>query len=224
MTSPAHRDSSTDGDEEEAELPLPSFSEQMAEQLGGLRGLLESSIPVAAFVIVNIFAELHAAIISSVILALGIAAYRLSRKEPVRHALNGLFGIAIGAFIANKTGNPRDFHLPSILFSLAYAVGLTISVLVRWPVIGWVWSVTFAKGIQQWRTEPRLLHLFGRLTMLWAAVYVVKVSVLSTLYLLNQADALGIARLVLGYPPYALLLAVTVYSVRRVMRTVPAPE
>jgi hypothetical protein len=36
-------------------------------------------------------------------------------------------------------------------------------------------------------------------------------------------DALGIARLVLGYPPYALLLLVTVYSVRRVLRQAPDP-
>jgi hypothetical protein len=220
MTTPAHRDSSTDGDEE-AELPLPSFSEQMAEQLGGVRGLLESSIPVAAFVIVNILWELRPALILSVLLGLGIAGYRLSRREPTRHALNGLFGIALGAFIAGQTGDARDFHLPSILIALAYAIGLVISVLARWPVVGWLWSVTFAKGSQQWRTEPRLMHLFGRLTMLWAAVYVIKVSVLSTLYLLNQADALGIARLVLGYPPYALLLAVTVYSVRKVTRTLP---
>jgi hypothetical protein len=49
------------------------------------------------------------------------------------------------------------------------------------------------------------------------------VAVLSTLYLTNQDTFLGIARLALGYPPYALLLLVTVYSVRRVNRTLPGP-
>jgi len=97
-------------------------------------------------------------------------------------------------------------------------------VVVRRPMVGWLWSVTFAGGTQRWRTEPKLLRLFGRLTMLWSAVYVVKVTVLSALYFANQDDALGIARLALGYPPYALLLLVTVYSVRKVIRTLPEPE
>src|SRR5262249_34839571 len=117
----------------------------------------------------------------------------------------------------------KDFHLPTILYALGYAAALLASVAVRRPMVGWLWSVTFARGAQQWRTEPRLLRLFGRLTMLWAAVYVVKVALLSTLYLPNQDDALGIARLALGYPPYALLLLVTVYAVRRVMRTLAQP-
>jgi len=219
MTNPGHRDTSVDDDEEE--IPLPSFSEQIADQLGGVRGLVESSIPVAVFVIVNIVWALRPALILSVVLGVGIAIYRLLRREPIRHALNGLFGIALGAVIAGYTGQARDFHLPSILLTLGYAVGLVISVVSRWPVVGWLWSVTFAKGSQIWRTEPRLMHLFGRLTMLWAAVYVVKATVLTSLFVLNQADALGVARLVLGYPPYALLLGVTVYWVRKVRRTLP---
>ena len=32
---------------------LPPFAEQMAQQLGGWRGLIESGIPVAVFVLVN---------------------------------------------------------------------------------------------------------------------------------------------------------------------------
>jgi hypothetical protein len=59
--------------------------------------------------------------------------------------------------------------------------------------------------------------------MIWATVYVVKAVVLGGLYLTNQDTALGIARLALGYPPYALLLLLTVYAVRRVLRTLPAP-
>ena len=38
-----------------------------------------------------------------------------SQRKPVRHAVNGLFGIAIGAFIAWRTGEARDFYLPGII-------------------------------------------------------------------------------------------------------------
>jgi Protein of unknown function (DUF3159) len=223
MTTPSHEETTTDEGEEQ-ELPFPSFSEQIADQLGGVRGLVESSIPVAVFVVANIVGTLRPAVILSVVVGLGIAGYRLSRREPIRHALNGLFGIALGAIIASFTGKAKDFHLPTILYTLGYAVALLGSVVVRRPMVGWLWSVTFAGGTPRWRTEPKLLRLFGRLTMLWAAVYVVKVTVLSALYLANQDDALGVARLALGYPPYALLLLVTVYSVRKVLRSLPEPE
>ena len=84
---------------------LPTFSEQVADQLGGVRGMVESSVPVLAFVLVNIIWSLTPALIVAVALALGIAAYRLLRKQSVRHAINGLFGIAIGALLAWKTGD-----------------------------------------------------------------------------------------------------------------------
>jgi len=223
MTTPDHRPTRVDDDQEEEELPFPSFSEQIAEQLGGVRGLFESSIPVAVFVVVNIVWALRPALILSVVVGLGIAGWRLSRKEPIRHALNGLFGIAIGAVIASSTGQAKDFHLPTIVLSLLQAAALIVSVTVRRPLIGWFWSVTVDGGGDRWRTYPPLLRMFGWLTVLWAAVYVVKVSVLTSLYLTDQDDALGIARLVLGYPPYALLLLITVYSVRRVLRQAPDP-
>jgi hypothetical protein len=225
MTMPGHRDTGTGhpSTSDDEEIALPSFSEQIAEQLGGVRGLVESSIPVAVFVVVNILWALRPALILSVIVGLGIAGWRLSHREPIRHALNGLFGIGLGAVMASWTGQAKDFHLPTILYTLGYAVALLVSVVVRRPLVGWLWSVTFAGGTERWRSEPRLLHLFGRLTVLWAAVYVVKVAVLGGLYLANQVNALGIARLVLGYPPYALLLLVTVYAVRRVTRTLPDP-
>ena len=36
------------------EEPFPSMSEQISEQLGGVRGLIESSVPVLAFVLLNV--------------------------------------------------------------------------------------------------------------------------------------------------------------------------
>ena len=201
-----------------ADEELPSFSEQLADQLGGWRGLVESSIPVTVFVIANIVAELRPAIIVAVVSGLLIAGYRLSRRQSVRHAVNGLFGILVGAFIAWRSGDARDFYLPGIIISAAYALAMVASVAFRWPLVGWIWSVVLDKGSTRWREDPVLLRVFGWLTGLWAVVYLAKVGIQYGLYLAHQDEWLGIARIALGWPPYALLLAITVWSVRRVTR------
>jgi hypothetical protein len=197
---------------------VPSFSEQIAEQLGGWRGLVESSIPVVVFVLVNIVASLNAALIGSAALAVGIAAWRLTRHQPVRHAVNGLVGVGIGAVIAWRTGEEKDFFLPGILYGMGYGAALLVSVALRLPLVGWIWSVLAAGGSSAWRRDPRLMRTFGWLTVLWGVVWIVKVGVQGWLWYLDETTAteLGVARLLLGYPPYALLLAFTVWWVRRV--------
>ncbi len=208
----------------EDEQALPSLAEQMADQLGGWRGLVESSIPVVVFVIANVVGALRPAVIAAVAVALLIAGLRLAQRRPVRHAVNGLFGIAIGAAIAWRTGDERDFYLPGILYGIGYGLALLLSAAVRQPLVGWIWSVLVAKGRSEWRDDPRLVRTFTQLTVLWGVVWLAKVGVQAGLYLAHQDTALGVARLALGYPPYALLLLITVWVVRRVTReTAPQP-
>jgi hypothetical protein len=205
-----------------AEPSTPSFSEQMAQQLGGVRGLIESTIPVTIFVIVNFLGDtfdwwqLRTSLIIAVAVALAMAAYRLSRRESPRHAFNGVFGIAFGAWIAWRSGEARDFYAPGIVISAAYAMGMLVSVAVRQPLVGWVWSVMVDKGSSRWRANPRLVRAFSWLTVLWAAVFLAKADVQAVLYVMDQADLLGVARIALGWPPYLLLGAVTVWQVRKV--------
>jgi hypothetical protein len=206
------------------EEPLPSFSEQISEQLGGARGLIESSIPITLFVIVNFLGDrfdlwaLRTSLIIAVAAAVLTAAYRLSRKETVRHAFNGVLGVAIGAYLAWRSGDARDVYLPGILISAGYGVAMIGSVVVRRPMVGWIWSVMLDGGKKRWYDDERLRGLFGKLTVLWAAFYLSKAGVQWTLYQMNNDDLLGLSRLALGWPPYILLAAVTIWQVRRVTR------
>jgi hypothetical protein len=201
---------------------LPSFAEQMADQLGGWRGLVESSIPVVVFVLVNVVAELNPALIASVGIAVAIAVMRLVQRRPIRHAVNGLVGVGIGAAIAWRTGDEKDFYLPGILYGIAYGLALLGSVAIRQPLVGWIWSVIVAGGKSEWRGDQRLIRMFNWLTILWGVVWLAKVGVQAGLYLADMDTALGVARLALGYPPYLLLLAITVWTVRRTMRSADA--
>lgn len=204
---------------------LPTFSEQLAEQLGGVRGVLESSIPIAVFIIVNFWA-LRPAMIVSIGSALLIAVVRLLHRQTIRHAVNGVFGVAIGVAFAWKTGSAKDFYLPGIILSAVYGLAMIASVLVRRPLVGWIWSLLIAGGSTRWRDRPPMVRLFSRLTLLWAGTYLVKVAIQTWLFgntgAHDPGTALGIARLALGYPPYALLLAFTVWSVRRLTASDPS--
>lgn len=210
------------GSSSAAEPPVPSFPEQLADRLGGWRGMVEAAIPVTVFIVVNLVWSLQPALAGSVAVAVLIAAGRLVQRRPIRYAMNGLFGIGLGAVIAWRTGEARDFYLPGIFISYGYAAAMIVSVAVRHPLVGWLWSVLFAGGRSDWRQDRKLMRTFSWLTLLWAAVWIVKVSAQAGLYLADQEHLLGVARLVLGAPPYALLLLVTVWVVRRVHPSVAA--
>jgi len=213
----------------DAEEPFPSMSEQISEQLGGVRGLIESSVPVFAFVVLNVLlgdsvaglekrTALYWAIGGAVGTAVLIGAYRLMRKEPVRHAVNGIFGIAIGAFLAYRTGEAKDFYLPGILITLAQVGIFVISVVVRRPIIGYVWGVLANKGKHDWFDNKRLFRTFQWLTLVWAASLFIRAGVQGWLYLADQATAIGIVRILVSWPIYAATFAFTVWAVRRVTR------
>jgi len=212
------------GDEDE---PLPSMSEQIAEQLGGVRGLIESSLPVLAFVLFNVLlgesvagldkrTALTWAIIGSVLSAVGIGVYRLARKQPVRHAVNGLFGIAIGAFLAWRTGNAEDFYLPGILLTFGQAAVLLLSVVVRKPLIGYAWGIMANKGHQDWFGNTRLFRTFQWLTLVWVASLCVRAGIQYYLWAQGEANALGIVRILISWPIYAATFAFTAWAIHRV--------
>jgi hypothetical protein len=217
-------------DADPVEEPFPTFSQQVAAQLGGARGMVESSIPVVAFVLVNVLWQLRPALIVAVATALAIATFRLTRRQSVRHAINGLFGIGLGALIAWRTGSPKDFYLPGIYMSLGYGIAMVLSVAGRRPLVGWIWAVIADGGSSRWHDERGLRRIFGWLTLLWAAIYLAKAALQVGIFYADaltedqKTGILGAIRIVLGFPPYALLLAVTIWAVRRHTRLNPPAE
>ncbi|MBM2617788.1 DUF3159 domain-containing protein [Actinoplanes sp. LDG1-06] len=220
---------------DEDEEPFPSMSEQISEQLGGVRGLIESSLPVFAFVILNVVlgdsvvglekrTALYWAIGGAVFSALAIGVFRLARKEPVRHAVNGLFGIAVGAFLAYRSGNAEDFYLPGILLTFGQAAALLISVFVRKPIIGYVWGVMANKGQQNWFGNARLFRTFQWLTLVWVASLSVRAGIQYYLWAAGEANALGIVRILISWPIYAATFAFTAWAIHRVTSEQKAAE
>jgi hypothetical protein len=205
-------------------LASDAFRQDVINQIGGWRGMAESAVPVLVFIVANMLTALQPALWWSVGSALAIAGWRLARKQSPRQALNGLVGIAIAAFLAARTGRAEAFYLPGILLGLVYSVAFAVSALARWPLVGVAWGFLTGAGTG-WRQDRRLLRLFTWLTVLWAVVWATRIGIQAGMYLGGaSATALGVARLILGYPPLVALLAVTIWVVRKQDLTPASPE
>jgi len=207
--------------------PLPSMSEQISEQLGGVRGLIESSVPVLVFVLLNVLlgdavvgldkhTALYWAIAGSVVSALGIGAFRLVQKQPVRHAVNGLFGIAFGAILAWRTGKAENFYLPGILLTFGQAAALLLSMAIRKPLIGYFWGIMANKGRQDWFDNAKLFRTFQWLTFVWVVSLCLRAGVQLYLWAQGEANALGIVRILISWPIYAGTFAYSAWAIHRV--------
>lgn len=200
-----------------AERAVPTLMEQM----GGVSGIVYSTVPVGVFVVVNLLAELKPALIAAIGVGVAIAALRVARKEPLQPAISGLIGVAVCAFIAGRTGQARDFYLPGLLYSAGLGLACLVSVLVRWPLAGVIWHAINGEG-QAWRRDPRLLRAYTWATALWTVVFAARLVVQGWLYNVDEANWLGVARLLMGYPLLGLALLVTVVLVRRASRAAAA--
>ncbi|WP_127783308.1 DUF3159 domain-containing protein [Rhodococcus sp. X156] len=193
----------------------------LLEQMGGTSGVLASSLPVVVFVVVNSLTSLTPAIWSAVGTAAAIAVLRAVRKEGVQPAISGLFGVAIAAYIAHRTGTAKGYFLLGIYTSLVYGALFALSVLVRWPLVGVVWSFLNGHG-WAWRAHRGAVRAYDVATLAWVAVFGARFVVQQWLYGNDQEGWLATARIGMGLPLYGLALLVTFACVRRADRIIEA--
>jgi len=84
----------------------------LLEQMGGISGLIYSSVPVLLFVLLNTVFNLTVAIWGALAGAALIAVVRVVRKEPIQPAISGFIGVGIAAFIAYRTAIDTRKTLP----------------------------------------------------------------------------------------------------------------
>jgi Protein of unknown function (DUF3159) len=203
------------------ELATERSTPTLLQQMGGVAGIVASTIPVVVFVVTNILLDLRPAVIAAVASGVAVAGWRIARKQPLQPAVSGLFGVGIAAFLAYRSGEARAFYLPGLIYSAVCGLAFLVSVVVRWPLAGVIWHGINGDG-QGWRRDRRLLRAYTWATLLWALVFVARVVVQGLLYRDAEETWLGIARLAMGYPLVGVALLGTVWAVRRAGRR-PVP-
>lgn len=193
----------------------------LMDALGGRKGLLDSALPALTFVLTYLATgqDLGPALAAAVVVGGVVALLRLRRRDPLRNVLAGFAGVAVSVTVARTTGEPVDYFLPSLLANAGAAVAWAVSIWVRRPLLGVVvGAVTRSRA---WRTDPLLLHAYQRASWIWTASFVVRLVVMTPLWLSDALVALGVAKVVLGWPMVLVVIWLSwqvlqpAYAVRR---------
>jgi hypothetical protein len=176
--------------------------------------MIEAVVPMTLFsVVYGIGASTKTAIIVAAASALGFMLWRLIARQPLTHAISGLIGIGIGAYLAVRTGHAVNFVLPSLVKNSVQALAFGLSALTPWPVIGFFLGALRGEGLG-WLHQPAKVRAYRKATGVWAGMAVVRLSVQIPLWWAGAAAALGMANVVLGLPLFAVVLWLTWAIVR----------
>jgi hypothetical protein len=188
----------------------------LAQLLGGRRGALDASLPVAAYV--GGWLLWHRSIVAGAVAALVtaalVAAWRLRSGARPRAVLIGALAVCASVLVALYTGRAEDFFLIQIFSNAASALGWALSIVLRWPLLGVIVGVVLRQRTS-WRRDPVLLRAYQRASWVWVGQYLVRLAVFVPLWAAGWVAALGVARIALTWPLIAACLAVSWWVLRR---------
>lgn len=186
----------------------------LLEQMGGLPGLVSATVPIVVLIPINSLYGLTPALISALGVAIVIAMWRIVRKQTIQPAISGLIGVAICAAIAWFTGDAKGYFLYGIWMSLALFIAAALSILFRWPAVGVIWKGVNG-GDMAWKKVKVARRAYSIATAGWAVIFLARFIVQRAIYDAGETTALGITRIVMGWPLTLLVTALTVCMVRR---------
>nr|WP_312866996.1 DUF3159 domain-containing protein [Streptomyces zagrosensis] len=182
----------------------------MLEAFGGVRGMVDTTVPGLVFVLIyTIKRDIHVAAIAALALTVLLAVVRLARKETLKHAFSGVFGVAFGAVFAMMSGDAKNFYLPGMLYTLGLAVAYVLSAVFRFPLIGVLLGPILKENLS-WRTRnPGRFRAYTKATWAWGLILLAKSAILFPLYWWGDATQLGWVKVALGIPPFLLCVYLT---------------
>lgn len=186
----------------------------LLKNMGGTSGMVYTAVPVVAFVTANAIVPLPAAIAVAVAVALVLTAWRLGRGEPAAQASGGLVGVVTAGGVAAWSGSAGGYFLVGIWTSLACAMAVLVSLVIRRPLTGLLWNALYGNKYR-WRSDPSVLRAHDLATLAFAALFAARYVVQDRLYDADATGWLAVAKISMGTPLFALAVVVTVWAFRR---------
>ena len=185
---------------------------RLATALGGWRGSVETALPTIAFVALFTWrSDVTLAAVAALVIALVLAGLRVAQRSSLQHVLGAVFATAIAAFFAMRSGRAEDAFLPGILTNAAFLVATLVSIVTRWPAVGFLVGAGDPRAAEDpfaWRRDRGMVRVCTRLTWVLAATYLVRIAIMVPLYLAAEVAWLGAAKILLGWPLWVGAVAV----------------
>lgn len=180
---------------------------QLEQAIGGWRGALESAAPALAFLLTYQFSghDLGLAVKAAGGIALLGAALRLVRRGSLQFVISGVIGVAVSAWMVSRTGQAKDYFVPGLLTNVAWGIAYLMSVLVRYPIVG-IFVGSLEGEPLKWIRDPERRRAASIATWCWVALFAGRLIIELPLYFAGALNALGAAKLILGWPPYVLVV------------------
>ena len=192
-------------------------AERVMAQLGGVPGMIYSALPVLVFVGTSRLMGLSAAVGAALGIATLILLWRLFRRQSAQPAVSGLLGVVVCALIAYMLGESKGYFLLGIWTSLFWAAVFGASILIRRPVVGYIWSWLHGQD-RAWRDQRRAVYAFDIATLTWVLVFGARFVVQHLLYQSDRTGWLVVARISMGWPLTAAAALVTYLAIRAAQR------
>jgi hypothetical protein len=178
------------------------------------RGLVEGALPSIVFLVLFDATGTRTAALAALGVSAVLIAVRLLRRQRLVEALSGAAGVGLAVALSVGSGEARDYFLPDVVLGLLFGTALLVSALLGRPAFGYVVAAV-VPSFRGWKELPPLRRAAVRMTLVaggWAAA---KALFLLSLYLGDRVEALGVAKLALGYPALLVLVAYYAYETRR---------
>ncbi len=196
----------------------PQSSHPLLRAIGGPLGIAEAIIPPAVFVTVlaltpSVVGLPWLAMSTSAGLAVVFILVRVFRREGTTQAIAGLITVLASVVLAALSNRAENNFIIGIVTNAVYGSVFLISVLAGWPLIGVAIGLFTKKG-HGWRRDKHQRKVLTWLTIVWVAMFAIRVAVEYPLYLAGNVAGLGLVKLLLGLPLYAPAVLLTWLFVR----------
>lgn len=205
LSSDSSEDSSSPAKGWVGQLDNSTFSLQ--ESIGGWRGALESLLPGLVFVVAYIATrDLTWPLILSGGIAIAFIGVRLVQRSSLTQAFSGMIGVLIGVAWAALSGQATNYFAWGLVTNAVFCALMVVSLLIRKPAV--LFLMQYGFGLPpDWRDEswgPLLLKRAALATWVWVGVFGIRLSAQLPLYLGGHVVSLGVVKLILGLPLFAV--------------------
>ncbi|MCK8058987.1 MULTISPECIES: DUF3159 domain-containing protein [unclassified Fusibacter] len=183
---------------------------------------LDAMLPPLVFVIVNRLATLNMALITGLLFAVLLGIVRLMKKQDWRYAFGGMIGLLFTSVLVYATQSAANYFIPKLLSSGFGFLLTIISLIIGKPIAAFVSHLTRGWRLE-WFWRDDIKPAYREVSVLWGLYFMIRLMILSTLYIKGDIWGLFWMNTLLGGPAILTVLIISyIYGIWR-LKTLEGP-